>query len=905
MGILLHELGRNQRRQPGRVNLGTNKLWYDFSFNILSIFARKTIYIPIQHFFMNLQTIRSLVFLSLLSCPAFAQETKKPETTTTISMPASGKYHKGNLYRRLWGEHYRKEWHTPVQFFKTNLDTLAGGLVPYEAGGGRQTQNLRLKDINDREYVLRSVDKNLGKALPEILRGTFMEKFANDQVTFAHPYGALIIAPLAEAAGIYHAKPAIYFVPEQPALKSFNDSAGNTLYLFEQRPDENWSTSSNFGYSKKIIGTEKLLEETLEDNDKSIDQEAYVRARLFDMIIGDWAKHEDQWRWASFKKENKTLYIPIPRDRDNAFSKFDGSLLKVAKGMAGATHLHDYTAALPDPVSFNYPARYLDHHLVNALTLEQWVAIANDLKSKITDGIITDAVKRLPPEVYDLSGPRLAANIKSRKNSLDTYAKNYYMYLSKEVEITGSKKNELVEIKNISPAETEIKISKINAEGQVPEAPYFSRVFNNNETKEVRIYGMDGKDRYVFSGDESKGPTVRLIGGPGKDQYQGAANASSNIHIYDNAENDTEQSRNAKLHLSNDTAIHAYKYDYFKADKKGISPILFYSNEDRIYVGLGYKIRTQKWRKEPFGTQHKLAARYSFAQKAFSASSESVFTQLIGKWDLNIFADYDQVRWTNFFGLGNESALTTKERDFNRVRTQQFIGKIGVQRVFNGKQRITFNPFFQSYDIINDTNRYLAKYPVLPGPETYKARMFAGAELEYLYQNINDSVLPTKGFNLLSFANFSQNLQSGKNVTRFGAQANLFVPLSRKLGLSVKAGGASLTGEPEFYQYNVVGGTETLRGHQRDRFYGKSTVYNQNELRWISDVRSNLYNGKLGFFGFYDMGRVWLPGESSKTLHNGYGAGLLLVPFNKIALSVAYGMSKEDNNIHIRIKKAL
>ncbi len=854
---------------------------------------------------MNLRPIIIIIFFSLAGFVSSAQDKKKAETNTTITMPASGKYYKGSLYRRLWGEHYRKEWHTPVTFYKVTLDTLAGGLVPYEAGGGRQTQNLKLRDNDKREYVLRSVDKDLGKALPEILRGTFMESFANDQVTFAHPYGALIIAPLAEAAGIYHTNPTIFYVPGQKALGSFNDSMGNTLYLFEKRPDENWSTAANFGNSEKIIGTDKLLEEILKDNDHRIDQKAYVRARLFDMIIGDWAKHEDQWRWASFKKDNQTLYMPIPRDRDNAFSKFDGSLLKIAKGMAGATHLHDYTPDLPDPVSFNYPARYLDHHLVNELTLEDWTTIANDLKNRITDRIIEDAVKKLPPEVYSLSGSRIAANIKSRRTLLDSYAKNYYGYLSTEVDIPGTEKHEWIDIKRISAAETEITISKISGDGKTKEPPFFSRVFNSTETKEVRFYGIDGNDRYVFSGDAANSLKVRLIGGPGEDKYEGFSTSSrGNIHIYDNQNNDTRQAGNARLHLSNDTMIHAYKYDAYKADKKGISPILFYSNEDRIHVGLGYKIQTQKWRKEPFGTQHKIAGKYSFAQKAFSGAYESIFTKLIGKWDLNVFAEYDQVRWTNYFGLGNETALTTKERDFNRVRSQQFIGKLGVQRVINNRQRITINPFFQSYDIINDTDRYLAKQPVIPAL-LYKAHQYAGAEVEYLYQNINDSVLPTKGFNILTFANFSQSLQESRNVTRFGAQASVFVPFSKKLGISLKAGGASLTGDPEFYQYNVVGGTETIRGHQRDRFYGKSTAYNQNELRWISDVRSYRYNGKIGFFAFFDNGRVWLPGEKSNKWHSGYGGGLLLVPFNKIAISLAYGMSAEDNNIHVRIKKAL
>jgi hypothetical protein len=857
---------------------------------------------------MNLRTFKAIVFLSVVAIPAFAQETKKKtETATTITMPASGKYHKGSLYRMLWGEHFRKEWHTPVKFYKANLDTLAGGVFPYDAGGGRQTKNLHLRDKNKQEYVLRSIDKSLGKALPEILRGTFAESFANDQVTFSHPYGALVIAPLAEAAGIYHTNPAIFYVPRQDPLKTFNDSMGNTLYLFEQRPDEDWSTAANFGNSKKIISTEDLFKKLLEDNDNTIDQQAFVKARLFDMVVGDWGKHEDQWRWASFENGKKTLYAPIPRDRDNVFTKFDGALLGLGIGMSGAYNLQSFKATIPDPKTFNFSARYLDHHLVNKLSLADWISLANDLQARLKDNIIDAAVKNLPPEVYPISGPQIAAFMKSRRDGLETYAKNYYLYLSDEVEITGSSKNELLEVKNLSGTQTQIQISKITSNGDSKEQPYYSRVFNTAETKEVRFYGIDGNDEYRITGNKDKGVKVRLIGGPGKDKYEDlstGANAAQ-VFIYDNDNNEIKKSGVTRLRLSNDSAVHNYKYDAYKMDKAGISPKIFYSNEDRIYVGLGYKIQKQKWRKEPFGAQHKIDVKYSLAQKAFSSSYESIFTQLFGKWDMNIFAEYDQVRWTNFFGLGNETALTTKERDFNRVRSQQFIGKLGVQRVINGKQRITFNPFFQSYDIINDTSRYLAKNPVLTVMETYKAHQFAGAELEYLYQNINDSVLPTKGFNVLTFANFSQSLKTDRNVTRFGLQANLYVPLSRQLGITVKAGGASLTGEPEFYQYNVVGGTETLRGHQRDRFYGKSTVYNQNELRWISDVRSYLYSGKIGFFGFYDMGRVWLPGETSNTLHSGYGGGLLLVPFNKIALSVAYGMSKEDNNIHIRIKKAL
>ena len=834
----------------------------------------------------------------------------KPDEGNTVTMPASDKYHKTSFYKSLWGEHYRKEWHTPVRFFIARLDTISGGLVPYETGGGRQTKTLRLRDKDQREYVLRSIDKNLGKALPEIVRGTFMESFANDQVTFSHPYGAVIIAPLAGSAGIYHTIPKYYYVPKQDALKSFNDSSGNALYLLEERPDEDWSIAPHFGHSKKIISTEKMLENILEDNDNSVDQKAYVRARLFDMIIGDWAKHEDQWRWASFKEGKKTSYVAIPRDRDNAFSKFDGSILKLVTGMAGAKHLQTFTPVIPNVTTFNHPARYLDHHLVNLLTLADWITIANDLKKRITDATIDGAVKNLPAEVYPLNGPAIAANIKSRRNGLETYAKNYYLYLSGEVEITGSNRDELFEVKRLSDHETQIEITKITDNANSKEPPYFSRVFNSAETKEIRLYGINGNDEYKISGNVNNSIRVRLIGGPGKDLFIDESvisnNGNGSTTIYDNFDNEIKKSKATRLHLSKDTTVHAYKYNYFKLDKKGISPIVFYSNEDRIYAGLAYKYQKQKWRKEPFAVQHYLDVKYSIAQNAFSSTYKSIFTQALGKWDVNFFANYDHVRWTNFFGLGNENVITTKDRDFNRIRSRQFIGKIGLQRVFNKRQRITVNPFYQWYDVINDTARYLAKTFPAALPGTYTAKQFAGAEIEYLYQNINDSILPTRGFNFLANANFSHNVkEKNRDLGKFGLETNVYLPLSKKISLAIKAGGTTLTGRPEFYQYNIVGGTETLRGYQRDRFYGKSTAYNQNELRWISDARSYLYNGKIGFFGLYDIGRTWLDGEKSTTWHSGYGGGIILSPFNKITLSVAYAVSTGDNNIHVKVLKAL
>jgi len=60
------------------------------------------------------------------------------------------------------------------------------------------------------------------------------------------------------------------------------------------------------------------------------------------------------------------------------------------------------------------------------------------------------------------------------------------------------------------------------------------------------------------------------------------------------------------------------------------------------------------------------------------------------------------------------------------------------------------------------------------------------------------------------------------------------------------------------------------------------------------DARNKIFNGKYGVLGFFDNGRVWYPGETSNTWHTSYGMGVFLSLFNKIVVSGAYGVSKED-----------
>ena len=838
--------------------------------------------------------------LVLPSTKLFAQNKQLVDTIDSqhVKVIAGKQYNVKPFKQWLYGKHYRKEWNTPVKIKIAYLDTLAGGLKPYQKGGGRQTKTLRLWDENKKEYVLRSIDKTFGGALPEIFLNSFVEKIFNDQVSIAHPYAAITIPPMAEAAGIYHTKPSIYYIPQQQILGDEYADYGDQLFLFEQRPDENWEEAKNFGSSENIVGTEKLFENLLEKNDHQPDQELFIKSRLFDMFIGDWGRHEDQWRWATLDTGKGKTYQAIPRDRDQVYTLFDGLLPSLATFIS---HQESFDHTIKNISGYNFPARNLDRLIANQMTAEHWIQKAKELQNNVSDKTIEDAIQQLPPEVFSISGPEIIAKLKSRKSQLQNFAKDYYTILAREVDIPGTLQNELFRVTVIDDQQVDIAVYDLNKKNQLKDAPFYKRRFNAGETKEIRLYGISGNDRFEVNATGKSPILVRMIGGPQKDVYASDLSKNQRVSIYDNEDNDFTKSEGLKKRLSENAFIHQYRYDQYKADSKGWMPLLFYSTEDRIYTGIAYQVTKQHWRKYPYGTSHRLAYHYSLSEGSYSTNYKGHFIKLLGEWNGNLGFNYDNIRWTNYFGIGNESILTTKDRDFHRMRTRDLYTRIGIDRLIAFHHQVDVAAFYHSVKLLHDSQRFLTDNAPLNKLAPYGRKHFGGLAFNYKYQKLNDHMLPTKGTEWETGVRYTQNLEQPDSAyTQYSTAVNFYLPLSKSFTLRLRAGGATLNGQTEFYQLNMLGGSETLRGYRRSRFYGKTMAFNQNELHFIKNVRSYIFNGKAGLMALLDAGRVWQPGEKSTSWHLGYGGGIILSPFDQLTLYVTYAFSKEDGDFGLR-----
>ncbi|MCD6012429.1 MAG: hypothetical protein K0Q79_2291 [Flavipsychrobacter sp.] len=819
----------------------------------------------------------------------------------------AGDYQRSALHNTLFGKNYRKEWATPLWAPIISLDTIYGGLTPYQSGGGRQSKSLRLRDTAKREYVLRSVDKSFGRALPEIARNTFIESAINDQVTFDHPYAALTIAAMADAAGILHTTPKMVYVPQQDALDTFNARFGNYLYMLEQRPDENWETAGNFGNARNIIGTDKLLEKLLKSNDNLVDQHLYARSRLFDMLIGDWGRHEDQWRWGVFEENGKKIYKPIPRDRDHAYSHFGGVFPILFIHAANLDYLRSFDHDIKGIKIYGYTARHLDRQCTNKLTLQDWLSIAAQMEASLTNEVIQRAVGQLPPEVYAISGDDLVARLRSRRDHLRDFASRYYTFIARHVDIPGTEGREYFDVERISSKETRVSIYKIDERGKTNETPIYDRVFKTNETKDIRLYGIAGNDKFRVTGNVYKGINVRIIGGVDPDTIidkSHVAGWKKRTNIYDDNANNFSTASEARLHLAADSANNSYNYKEFEYPRKGIRPLLSYNNPDKLFASIGYGFAHHAWRKDPYGSQQAIYLRYSITENSWSLLYDATLYKFIGKWDLGISASYDAFRSTNFYGLGNETLFPATNNNYNKLQTKEFMGKLSMNRNI-AHHYISLQAYARAIQLINASPTFISDNYLTGHPELLGVQKFVGISAGYTYQNMDDLAIPTKGVMLYGGISYNRNIELPRDFTGINAIAQVYLPLFGKFSLSTRAGVNSVLGKPEFYQYASIGGNQNFRGYKRDRFWGNTALYNSNELRYITDIRSYLMNGKGGLVAYIDDGRVWLNGEQSDMWHYAYGGGILLAPFNKLTFTITYGTSADGNYVNIRFNKLL
>ena len=819
------------------------------------------------------------------------------------TLVAGDEYDAGKMKRTLFGEHYRDTWATPIKVKYLDLNAFAGGLTPVKMGGGKQTTSLQLEGKDGNLYQFRTVTKNPAALLPEGFLKTFAEDFIQDQISSAHPYGALIVPGMAKAIGIYHTDPQLVYMPYSTTLGPYIQQVGGKLGIIEARPDEDVSDFKSFGNAKNAVSTGKMYKEISDDNDNEVDQEMFLRARLFDILIGDWDRHEDQWRWAEFKKEKGTLFRPIPRDRDQAFTKFDGIIPSLVSEIL--PDIQNFREDIVNPAEISIAARNLDRNLLNKLSKDKWKEIARDMQAKLTDEVIRTAVSKMPAEVFKISGQEIIDKLISRRNQLERAANEYYSVLAKEVTVAGSDKKEFFNIER-SEKNTKLTVYKINKDEKV-ENKIYERVFDNGETGELNLYALNGRDSVVIQGSSANGIKVRAVGGEGKDALiDESTNGRAFFYDLGTEKNNIKEGHGTALRLSKKSWVNDYDPNSFAYDKAGVKPFFDYNSEDGIFLGGGYAMKHYGFRKEPYSYDQSLVANYAPKTYAhvirYQANIYSLFARNV---DVVVNATYNGPKYTfNYYGQGNSSLNVGDAIDYYRIRTKNLSVATYLQRRFTKAFKIGIGPGMEYFRVEKPENTYISSADFPEKADIEHATKFLSlrsyADIDY----VNNKLFPTSGVKWRTEANYFSEIQNQadrylqlKTVLSVYATPNYSFPVTAAFRL----GAATNIGDYKFYQANSLGNNTNLRGFRNNRFSGRSYLYQNMELRFkLTDFRNYIFNGNLGAFGFFDSGRVFSDNPELNTWHKAFGPGVWLNIFNKFLLSSSYGMSKEGKYITLK-----
>lgn len=832
------------------------------------------------------------IYVVFLNNPAAAQHSHII-SNDTVEVSLLAKYDSvGTLHRKVFGENYRKEYAYKTKIPVIYISRINGGLKPIQRGGGFQTRSLRLEDQQGREWSLRSIEKYPEILLPRMLRETFLKDVLKDNMSAQHPFSALIVPVLAKAIGAPHATPVIGWVFPDTALGEFAKEFANTVCLLEER--EPGGKSDN---------TAKMHRKLIENNEIGTDKELYLKLKCLDVLIGDWDRHDDQWRWILVKDGSGTNYVPVPRDRDQALFRSDGLLQRYTQSSWLLPMMQGFERDIRDINWFLWEGREINSKWLSEIDESSWNRIVDEFCKAMTDDLLEQALRKLPEPGYSIRHHALLEQLKRRRSQMPKMMNKYYHFFNRIVDIELSDKSESVKIDDAGKAGLSVLVEKI-VQNTKQKKQLYHRTFDPLTTKEIRLYLHNGSDSLTIKNKKSK-ILIRIISGENQKHFY-VENAARRIRLYAKPEGiifSGEDVVKLKAHLSKDTSNIAYlPKDMYK--RHFIYPNFGLNNDDGLSIGLGIKLTNPGFRKSPYGNSQSFSGLYAAGTSAFKFNYTGEWLNVFAKTDIVIHAQaLAPTNVQNFFGFGNQTYFKEGENNLSYYRARFNLYELNPSLRWRiKKSAFSAGLLFQSYSYRSkdNTGRFISVSNQLHSPDSAtisQNKLFTGATVRYLLNTRNSESIPTKGLMLdLKLVGYKGLNQYSSSFGQITSSISFYqkIDSAARVVFADRIGGGFTIGKSAFYQAQFIGGQGNLLGYRLFRFAGEHSVYNNFETRIkLTDFINYVVPGQIGVLGLYDLGRVWKRGEQSDVWHHGFGAGLYFAPASFSVFRLVAGYSRE------------
>jgi hypothetical protein len=407
--------------------------------------------------------------------------------------------------------------------------------------------------------------------------------------------------------------------------------------------------------------------------------------------------------------------------------------------------------------------------------------------------------------------------------------------------------------------------------------------YNANETNEIWIYGLDDADVFEVRGKGSNPISIRIIGGQNNDTYKIANGRKIKVYDHKSKKNTVEEKGGATFRFTDNYNFNTYDYKKQIQSVNLLLPAFGYNPDDGFKIGVSNVFTVNGFQRNPFSQQHSIALGYYFATNSFDVKYQGEFANIFGNWNFLLGGHFKNPNFSeNFFGFGNESVNPDYEsdlgKDYNRVRIGGYGASIGIKKDSPYGSVFQFKAAFQGIEVEDTPNRYISDSTPSP-TELEETKYFATAEGTYQYKSYDNKVNPTRGMDFTLVAGGTQNVEESDDVFGYVNPRLVFysaLSKNRKLVLKTNLRGQFNIGNNfQFYQGAQLGSDTGLRAYRDERFTGRSAAVGGADLRYsFNKFKTALLPVQIGIFGGYDVGRVWVPNDTSNVLHSSYGGGL-------------------------------
>jgi outer membrane protein assembly factor BamA len=279
------------------------------------------------------------------------------------------------------------------------------------------------------------------------------------------------------------------------------------------------------------------------------------------------------------------------------------------------------------------------------------------------------------------------------------------------------------------------------------------------------------------------------------------------------------------------------------------------------------------FRRFPYELSHQVRVGIATLPGKLRADWTGEFYAPLDPAKLSLYAMASQVEVQNFFGIGNESPYNESLdlARFYKVEQNQLFFRTTVDSKVEASTRMLMSAGFKIVDNSLLPNTLIDSLKPYGSAKNFS---IANVGVQFLHDSRNDLLFPSGGWYGFAELEYYPDWFTNQNsFLRLKAELRSYIPVATGT-LALRGIAESISGNHPFFESAFVGGPNSLRGYEVQRFAGDAAVFAGGEVRLPVAQYLFLVPQWFGVSAFAEAGRVFVDGEHSSAVHSAAGAGV-------------------------------